>query len=664
MRGKAVSGLTLTLLLTGVLTLAFNVQPVKANWTRTETIYKLARANAANQEETTLIIGTVDSTGPESTLDPAQAYDLFGWEIIQNTGCTLVDIRPGSSAEAEDFLPSLATSWSVSLDGLTWDFSLRQGVYFDDDVTEFNASHVKYSFDRSMSILSPDGPQLNMEYDAIIDSVEVVSKYEVKFNLKMSFSPFLALMACAASSIVNPQYAGGWKTEWSVDDIVRYSEGDVRASTPMDLGPYKLTKWAQFVGVDQEMWLEANPNYWNATNGYPKTMKIVIKFYASSSSLRTAIETEDVDIARARFSKWDIRDMQEDPNLKVWDGSGAAIQYMVFQEAIPPLNDSRVRRAITAALDRQKLCETVFFDQKIPVYSIVPEGIMGHTDAFGVLGDANYTYTKNILNDPTIYGGPYDAANKLKIDLWYESSGHYPESEEQAIIYKSSLEASGVIEVTLEHAVWPIYRQNRNEGNMEVFIYGWFPDYIDPDNYAFLYYAVWLNHHYIENGEHYSEMKAAYDAARATTDDSERIDLYAEVDDYAVTDCPVVPLWQGKIYAVTKPSVQGVYLDITETLQMWYLYSTPQSPRTIGELKTEIEKCGLEGEIDNQGIVRSLIAKLNVAQKLVDKGKVAEAKGILKDVFIRQVQNLSGICITADAADILIQAAEYIRSHL
>jgi len=108
---------------------------------------------------------------------------------------------------------------------------------------------------------------------------------------------------------------------------------------------------------------------------------------------------------------------------------------------------------------------------------------------------------------------------------------------------------------------------------MQVYLYGWYPDYIDPDNYAFLYYAVWLNHHYIDNGEHYAEMKDAYDAARASSVESERISLYSEVDDYAVEDCPVVPIWQGAAWAVTKPNVKGVYLDITQTWRIWLLYA-------------------------------------------------------------------------------------------
>jgi len=81
-------------------------------------------------------------------------------------------------------------------------------------------------------------------------------------------------------------------------------------------------------------------------------------------------------------------------------------------------------------------------------------------------------------------------------------------------------------------------------------------------------------------------------------------------------------------------------------------------------LKAEIEEMGSDGEIDNHGIVKSLLAKLNVAQKLVDEGKIDEAKSILEEDFIPQVQNLANIHITQEAADTLIESAEYILSNL
>jgi len=95
----------------------------------------------------------------------------------------------------------------------------------------------------------------------------------------------------------------------------------------------------------------------------------------------------------------------------------------------------------------------------------------------------------------------------------------------------------------------------------------------------------------------------------------------------------------------------------------WLIKLAACMPTTIDELKTKVEELGSEGEIDNQGIVKSLLAKLNVAQKLVDKGKVDKAEMILEG-FIIQVQKLSGIHIPVEAADILIQSAEYIISKL
>jgi peptide/nickel transport system substrate-binding protein len=523
---------------------------------------------APAEEEKVLIMGTTDSV--ESAIDPSRAWDFFGWEIIQNTGCTLVEIEPGSSATEEDFNPALATDWELSDDGKTWTFTLRQGVLFEDG-TEFNATHVKYSFDRAMGIAHPEGMPLGSEFDAIIDSVEVESKYVVKFNLVQPFGPFLPLLACQACAIVNPEYSGGWKTDWSEEDVVYYTEGDVRTSYTTDLGPYKLTEWERIAGKDHEMRLEANPNYWNKEAGLPKTDTVIIKFYADATSLRLAIEAGDVDVAFRHITATDIEDLKTNPDVKVWQGVGAAIQYMIFQEDpvgdLPQLNNAKIRRALAACLDRSEVCNTVFLDQSSPLYSIIPSGMMGHTEAFKELGDANYDYVRSELADLG-----YDETNKLELELWYESSGHYPSSGEQAVVYKSQFEASGVISVTLQSADWPSYREHRSEGTMQAYLYGWYPDYIDPDNYAFLYYAVWLNHHYIDNGEHYAEMKAAYDEARASSVESERKGLYAEVDDYAVQDCPVIPIWQGAAWAVTKPDVKGVYLDITQTWRIWLLY--------------------------------------------------------------------------------------------
>jgi peptide/nickel transport system substrate-binding protein len=503
--------------------------------------------------ETTLTVGTTDSV--ELTLDPAQAYDYFGWCIMQQIGDTLVSVEPGS-ATGSDFVGDLATSWNVSSDLMTWDFTLRSGVLFSDG-TEFNATHVKYSFDRAIALIPeiPEGAPAGLGYGDIFNHIDVISKYKVRFVLKIPFSPFLGILCARSSAIVDPTYA-------PYDAQVNYTAGDVRASTPLAfVGPYLLSEWTRVGGRDQEIKLDANPNYWNLATGYPRIKHVVFRFYSDAAALRLAISAGDVDMAFRHISPIDVLDLETNQNVKVWFGSGAQIQYLCFQTKREPFNDSRVRMAVAAALNRTDVTERVFYGLASPLYSIIPPGMLGHTEAFETLGEANYTLTRSLLAELG-----YDESNKLEFDLWYESSGHYPQSEQQALLYKEALEASGVISVTLKHADWASYKLNRDNEIMDAYVYGWYPDYVDPDDYAFLYWASWLHTNYSN-----ATQVQYYDEARATTNTTLRAELYGNIDEIAVKECSVVPLWVSGAWAVTKPSIYSIYLDITQDMRYWLI---------------------------------------------------------------------------------------------
>jgi peptide/nickel transport system substrate-binding protein len=516
------------------------------------------------QLKDTLIIGTTDSV--ETCLDPARAYDFFGWEIVQSLGCSLVEYKAGASGSTDDLIPSLATSWSVSDDGLQWTFNLREGVKYDDG-TEFTADDVKYTFERGIEIADEDGAFVGIGYGDIIDSVTVVSTYVVRFNLKIPFAAFLSLMACQASYIVDPTYAPKSGDTWSVDDVVTYTEGDARGSHPMGLGPYTLKSWTRVAGKDTEMTLEANPLYWNAAEGYPKTKTIVFSFYADAAGLAVAMTAGDVDIAFRQLSATDITTMQSNTNLKVWEGTGAFIQYFCMQQKNAPFNDVKARKAVAAAINRTDLVETVFQGQAEKLYSMIPIGMFGHTDAFETIGDPDYELTRELLGELG-----YDENNKFSFTLWYETSGHYPQSQQQAVVLKSSLEASGVISVSLEGRDWAAYKVKRAEETMEAYIYGWYPDYIDPDDYIYPFVqssgGSWLHHNYASD-----EMDQLIAWARGNTTASVRSDLYGQIQDLMVTDVPIIPLYQSGAYAVSKLNVKGIYLDITQQWRNWLLYA-------------------------------------------------------------------------------------------
>jgi len=512
-------------------------------------------ASLAAKAKETLIVGTTDSV--ELTIDPAQAYDFFGWCILQQISGTLVSVKEGSTT-GTDFLPNLAESWNVSDDLSVWDFTLRQGITFPDG-TVFNATHVKYSFDRAIALIPriPEGAPAGLEYDKIINRTEVLSTYKVRFHLNVPFSPFLGFLSCRSSAIVDPKYAPIAQ--------VNYTAGDARKSTPVAfVGPYYLSSWERVAGREIAMTLDKNPYYWNATSGYPKTKHIIFRFYSDSSTLRLAIEAGDVDMAFRHISPTDVLDLETNPSFKVWWGAGTFIQYLCFQEKYAPFNDTRVRVAVAAALNRSAVCETVFLGLSKPAYSIIPIGMLGHTEVFQKLGTANYTLTKSLLAQLG-----YNETNKLTFDLWYESSGHYPMSADQALLYKEAIEGSGVISVTLKSADWASYKTKRDSQLMPAFVYGWYPDYVDPDDYAFLYWASQLHLNYYN-----ATQKALYDQARITTNTTLRAELYAQIDDIAVEQCSVVPLWVSSAWAVTKPNVGGIYLDITMDMRYWLIYLT------------------------------------------------------------------------------------------
>jgi ABC-type transport system substrate-binding protein len=337
----------------------------------------------------TLVVGTTDSI--ETSLDPAEVWDFFGGsEMIQNLGAPLVYIKPGSSAGPNDFVGALAQDWSSSPDGLTWTFNLKQGLKFYDG-TPFDANAVKYSFDRNIGLAMPDGPQVGLGYGDIIGSVEVTGQYQAVFHLKVPFAPFLALMAFSGSSIVNPNLAPN-----TPGTAVEYKEGDARASNPNDLGPYLLSEWSRKAGKDYEMTLDANPNYFNPAA--IKNKHVIIKFYSDATALALAVKSGDIDMAFRQLTSTDLKSMMTDPSLKVWEGTGAFIQYICFQEKMAPFDNAQFRQAFAAALNRQELTQTVFLGQSVPLYSMIPNGMAFHEDAYKTLGDANLTPLTNMLS--------------------------------------------------------------------------------------------------------------------------------------------------------------------------------------------------------------------------------------------------------------------------
>jgi peptide/nickel transport system substrate-binding protein len=526
--------------------------------------------------KSTIVIGTTDSV--QTTLDPADAYDYFaGSEILPNIGDGLVDYKPGTS----QYVPALATDWSVSPNGTVWTFNLRQGVHFPDG-TPFNATTVKYSVDRQFAIQEASGPFVGAglggtgaQCCGVINHTVVTGTYQIKFYLNSPFTAFLGMAAFSALYPVDPAIAKmpAHPNPGTNEGVVNFtsncnSEVQCRVNNPNGLGAYLLTKWDRAGGTDVEMDLTANPSYWNATNGAPKTQNIVIKFYADSTSLALALSSGEIDLAYRQLGATDVNSFMSNSALHVWTGPGAFIQYLVFNQKDSAFTET-VRQAVAAAINRTAIVTNVFQGEGENLYSMIPIGMAYHTDAFKTAyGEANTAKAETLLTQ-----AGYSTTHKLIINLTYPT-GHYTSTDLISQQIKQALEATGMVTVNLQSMPWSsAYRPATDNDQLQVYLYGWYPDYVDPFDYTNPFFPAdgvgflhtnWVN----------STMNGLITTIASTSDTTQLSSLYGQVQDITAQAAPVVPLFQLTSIAVSNTHVSGVVLDITQIFKYDSLQET------------------------------------------------------------------------------------------
>jgi len=472
------------------------------------------------EEEKQIVIGVTDKI---SDLDPSNSYDFFTWEIHQNTMDGLVKYKIGTT----DIAPAIAESWEVNDDATVWTFHLRNDVKYADG-TPLKAENVVWSINRVMKIQG-DPAWLVTDF---VDKVEATDDYTVVFTLSHPTAYFLSLLCTPPYFPVSPEY--------NPDDI----DSDQTAG---GAGPYKITHWVR----DQEMVLEANPYYYGDK---PKTSKIVIRFYQSASTMRLALENGEINVAWRTLTPTDIKSLKEGGKYSVIEVPSAYIRYACLQTVEPPTSNKLVRQALAAAVDRNKIAEIVFQGTVEPLYTMIPIGMWSHKDVF----KERYGEGPNIeLAQQLLQQAGYSESNKLKIQLWYTPT-HYGDTEaDLAQMLKEQWEATEMVEVTIQSAEWGTYLDYARNAQMQISLFGWYPDYLDPDDYTTPFLEspanTWAGTRY--NNSHMNEI--LYEA-QSLSEQSERAALYEEAQDILAEDVPYIPLIQGKLYVVTDPSIKGV----------------------------------------------------------------------------------------------------------
>ena len=478
-----------------------------------------------------IVIGVTDKV---TDIDPSNAYDFYTWEVLNNIMEGLVKYKPGT-LEIE---PALAEKWEVSEDSKVWTFYLRKDLKFADG-TPLTAKDVVRSIERVMKI-NGDPAWLVTDF---VEKVEAKDDYTVVFYLKQPTSYFLALLTTPPYFPVHPNYK---------PDAIDSDQ------TAGGAGPYKIVKWVR----DEELVLEANPYYYGEP---PKTKRIVIKFYRDASTMRLALQNGEIDIAWRTLKPTDIESLKKEGKFNVIEVPGGFIRYVCLNTKVDPTKEVKVRQALAAAIDRQDIANKVFRGTVEPLYSMIPNGMWSHIDVFKEkYGDTNIDLAKKLLKE-----AGYDESNPLQIELWYTPT-HYGDTEaDLAQVLKEQWEKTGAIKVTIKSAEWGTYVDYIRKGQLQVYLLGWYPDYLDPDDYTTPFLKSTANS-WSGTGYANPTVDELLTKAQTLTDQNERAKLYEQVQKILAEDVPYIPLIQGKLFVVTSPKVKGVEIGP----DMIFKYST------------------------------------------------------------------------------------------
>ncbi len=239
------------------------------------------------------------------------------------------------------------------------------------------------------------------------------------------------------------------------------------------------------------------------------------------------------------------------------------IRYLCFETSESMFQDPKTRQAVAALIDRQEIIDKVFLGQMEPLYTMVPEGMKWHLPAFedGLSGG-----NVELANQLLIEAG-YNSGNPLTFELWYTPS-HYGDTEYQvAEVLQNQFERTELVDVDIKSAEWSTYIDNWDTKVMPCFLLGWYPDYMDPDNYT----AAFAQTAGSEGmGIYFSdpEWDALFEKEQLTPDQDVREDVMKEIQRKWTEAVPTVPIFQGKLYIFTQDDVKGV--KVGTDMVLWY----------------------------------------------------------------------------------------------
>lgn len=447
--------------------------------------------------------------------------------------------------------PGLAKSWTVTPDGLTYIFKLREGVKFHTTkyftpTRDFNADDVLFSFNRQRL---KDHPYHNvngghyeyfnaMEMQSLIKEIEKIDPYKIKIVLTRPEAPFLANMAMSFMSILSKEYS---------EHLIKQNEKEKIDHDPVGTGPFVFKEYQK----DTLIRYYANKSY---RKGKPQIDKLVFAITTDSSVRYQKLKTGECHLI-IEPAPADLPHMRKNEKISLKEGSGLNVAYLAMNVKKKPFDDLNVRKAISHALNKNSYINAIYMGNAKVAKNPIPPTLWSYNTKIPGY-DYNIEKARKFIKRSK-YPNGFDT------ELWTlpVTRPYNPNGKKMGEMMQADLAKIGIT-VKLVSFDWPTYLSKSRKGEHQLIQLGWTGDNGDPDN--FLY--VLLGCSSVEAGSNVAkwcnrQFNKKITDAKIITDVKQRTKLYQEAQDIFFQRAPWVPIAHSTIFRAMSKNVTGYKID-------------------------------------------------------------------------------------------------------
>ena len=478
-------------------------------------------------------------------LDPFYASDGETFRIARQMFEGLVGTVPGTADPA----PLLATKWDTSEDGLTYTFTLQDGVTFTDG-SDFDASAVCYNFDRWYNMpATAQTPDLTYYYSAlfrgfatgdtadaaIYDSCTADDAGTATIKLKSPFAGFIAALSLPAFSMQSPTALAATQDDAAENPRnTEYSTGG-----PVGTGPFKLEAWNRGDNVT----LVRNDDYWGEKAQLDKVIIVAIDDPKARADALIAGDIDGFDLVGPA----DLGTLA-DQGFQIDNRPPFNVLYLGFNQKVKPLDDINVRKAIAHAINLDEVISTSLPEGTEKAIEFIPPVVAGYTEDVETY-DYDPELAKQMLADAGAAGATIEFNYPTGV-----SRPYMPDPEATFNILRTQLEAVGLkIKPTADQ--WDPDYLEKIQGSSDhgMHLLGWTGDYNDTDNFV----GVFFGTEQLEWGFNNQELFDKLNAARQVPTIEEQTPLYEQINQDVMAFLPGIPLAHPVPSLAFAPGVDG-----------------------------------------------------------------------------------------------------------